>query len=111
MSPFSQDHLDRGGGFSEVEFQPSISMDSPEALSSPARSHQGGHRTPMMLEEIHSHLVRSAPDNILQQYKHKALKKTALTVKVTERVRFWHENVHLSANHSSAFLSGRAVIG
>ena len=33
------------------------------------------------------------------------------TVKVPERVQFWHENVHLSANHSSAFLSRRAVIG
>ena len=33
------------------------------------------------------------------------------TVKVPERVRFWHENVHLSANHSSASLSRRAVIG
>ena len=33
------------------------------------------------------------------------------TVKVPERVQSWHENVHLSANHSSAFLSGRAVIG
>ena len=33
------------------------------------------------------------------------------TVKVPERVRFGHENVHLSANHSSAFLTRRAVIG
>ena len=33
------------------------------------------------------------------------------TVKVSERVRFWHGNVHLLANHSSALLSRRAVIG
>ena len=32
------------------------------------------------------------------------------TVEVPERVRFWHENVHLLANHSSALLSRRAVI-
>ena len=33
------------------------------------------------------------------------------TVKVPERVRFWHEKVHNSANHISAFLSRRVVIG
>ena len=33
------------------------------------------------------------------------------TVKVPERVQFWHENVHLSANQSTAFLTRRAVIG
>ena len=34
-----------------------------------------------------------------------------LTVRVPERVRFWHEIGHLSANHSSASFSRRAVIG
>ena len=33
------------------------------------------------------------------------------TVKVPVRVQFWHKNVHLSANHSSAFHVRRAVIG
>ena len=31
-------------------------------------------------------------------------------VKVPERVRFWQENVHLSANDSLAFLSRRTLI-
>ena len=31
------------------------------------------------------------------------------SVKVPEPVRFWHENVHLSANHSPAFLARRDV--
>ena len=39
------------------------------------------------------------------------LSRTGTTVKVPERVRFWHENVNLSANHSSAFLTRGAVIG
>ena len=37
--------------------------------------------------------------------------QTRVTVKATERVQFWHENVPLLANHSSALLSRRAVIG
>ena len=33
------------------------------------------------------------------------------TVKVPERVQFGHENVPLSANHSSTFITKRALIG
>ena len=33
------------------------------------------------------------------------------TVKVPERVQFRHENVHLSANHSSSWKQSWAVIG
>ena len=32
------------------------------------------------------------------------------TVRALERVRFWHEKVHLSTNQSTAFLTRRAVI-
>ena len=48
----SQDNLDRDEGDSSLIL-------SPEPLSSPSRSCGG--RTPLMLEEIHSHLVRSPP--------------------------------------------------
>ena len=33
------------------------------------------------------------------------------TVKFPERVRFWHENVHFSVNHSSSCKKSYAVIG
>ena len=38
-------------------------------------------------------------------------KHKLLTVKVPERVRFWHENVHLSANHNCSGKKSRGVIG
>ena len=39
------------------------------------------------------------------------LRKKTPSVKAPERVRFWHENVRLSASHGSDLLTRRGLIG